>query len=381
MFFSEILSVTDRSNESTTATAADAIESAQSRLLNVQSILRKKFKIGSKVRTPHQQLRTAPPGSEMAFLSWNESFLSEGIHSFMSLPSSLECNSWYIDEDWSSCLRLPQHYSCSPTKTDSSSTHIENGQVLASPFKAAEIRDTGANDSDEVKCRSERSQRQVGVEVKGLNYSSELSHDYLCVKDDSKVIGNDGGKVNGECRQKNNIYQHGDNDGRVSGESQARPDKDSEGSQMVALRNKRQLFETSWSLVNASISHHPTLLSSQRHINGSSTLLTSCANALSRSYLTNKEMASAAQQIEEYIERTSYEIKHFLEKMIPARGGIAYGRTSRSPMHSRLPSILQSNALGVLLPPESGADRMKELIRLYKEAVTAKFGLLLIPKR
>ena len=92
--------------------------------------------------------------------------------------------------------------------------------------------------------------------------------------------------------------------------------------------------------------------------------LTSCAETLSSSYLTAKEFMNTSQLCEEEIESSTTEMEGLLEKMFPAR-----------PVRGR-----NRNAV-TLDQSEDCQSRIEELMKFRKEAVAAKFALLMTPKR
>ena len=126
------------------------------------------------------------------------------------------------------------------------------------------------------------------------------------------------------------------------------------------LYKKYHLFDTSAQHMERAMD--PVALLPQHQPNGTSiSHLTSCAQSLSSSYLIANDFMKFSQLCENDIDNVTSEIDKVLEKMFPPRRK----KVSAEAMDES----------------KDFQSRVEELMTLRKEAVAAKFALLMTPKR
>mmetsp|Transcript_11464 Transcript_11464/g.21223 ORF Transcript_11464/g.21223 Transcript_11464/m.21223 type:complete len:687 (-) Transcript_11464:77-2137(-) len=365
-------------------TLAKTVESVESRIMKARSVLMQNFEIENKEKKKHSpsSWKMAPPGSGLAFHSWPDSLESSSFHSKTLMKYKA---STFLEEDWSCCLGKNQtipstltspQKSSSPSKTSSSGTHFEHGQNEHTPTKNGSSQshptknvDIGKNDNDEendapnheseLTHESERHGKDDGVQLKE-NQASLFEETGRNGKN-SEAMNSKCDKENGKQSHKGGASQLGDDEKKTGLDGM---DADSENTNSHSWKdgiyNKYHLFETSANHMERAMD--PATLSTQNQQNGASmSHLTLCAESLSSSYLTANEFMNTSQQCENDIEDVTSEMERVLEKMFPARGR-------------------KSNAVASG-QSEDFQERIEELMTLRKEAVAAKFALLMTPKR
>lgn len=245
-------------------------------------------------------------------------------------------------EKWSSCLDRNHKPSqkVSPTKTDSSSTHFENGQNQLSDLKAIENNDSDPNvhEGGEVEGSGKHPENLILNRIKS---SQQKSSENSSGQKDPKTEN-----VMDASKCKHDSYNN----------------LSSQKSFMNEISNKRLVFDHSWSVMQDSVS-----------ISSNFSLLTSCAESLNHSYCDLKQRSNFTHQCDSEIDTATSDVEMLLEEMMPVRGKcVARGKQSA-------PTLSESDKLA-----EQDVDleqKVDNLLRLRKAMVAAKYSLFLVPKR
>eukprot|EP00804_Cyclotella_cryptica_P003865 CCRYP_015731-RA/>CCRYP_015731-RA protein AED:0.45 eAED:0.45 QI:0/-1/0/1/-1/1/1/0/232 len=228
----------------------------------------------------------------------------------------------------------------SPTKTDSSSTHFENGQKQLSDPKAIENNDSDPNVHDGGDVGGPGKHLGDAILDERKSGQQKSPEDSIRQKDPKTDVTMDASKVKD------------DTDGNLSNNNLF----------MSEVSNKRSIFDHSWSLMQASASNSAT-----------SSLLTSCAETLNHSYCSLKQHTNFAHQCDMGIDSATSEVETLLEEMMPVRG-----------KHISSSKLLRSSPLQSDKSAEQDVDleqRINALLRLRKAAVAAKYSLFLVPQK
>jgi hypothetical protein len=226
-------------------------------------------------------------------------------------------------ESWSVCLDLEQMKdNVSSTKTDSASTHIEQGQQQSANIKPSKDNDMDDEAGDEV--NNSETQPMDSIAKKSSEHSSQKSNNQL----------QNSSKADSICSNQKDGGQ--------------------DCSFLDEISSKRRDFDNSWSHLNESMSS-----------NGKSTPLTSCAHLLASSYCDPKQLVSYNDQCDAEIEHDTGEIQDLIETVMPVRGRVHDSRVS-TPARGSSVDIEQN---------------IHDLLLARKKAVAAKYALLFMPKR
>jgi len=333
-------------------------DSLESRFMKAQSVLTELTEVENK-----EESSPCKRGGR----GWPEFFENSSFHS-TSLKYEASAS---VEEDWSQCLRENQAISAtvaSPQKsisTKSSSTHVEHGQN--------ELASKNNNGSSQPHPKDIAAEKDGNDENAGVsNHSSELSHE-SATKDTCaqlKPDENENGiklRKNSEesiCeRHKKNSHQNPD--ANKLGNTDNGPEKDEEqgcnhDGFLLSIMKKHAQFEASALHMEKCLD--PVAVHSQDQQNiTSSSHLTSCANSLSRSYLTANELMEFAQLCENDIKNVAFDIDKILDKMFPPRR--------------------KKSCAEALYESKDIQSEVEELMTLRKETVAAKYALLMTPKR
>ncbi len=348
----------------------DEAESAiEDMLMNARSDLLQHFDIENNQRRVSLgcsiSWKMATPGPGAVFHTWPE-----------------ECETGnFLSEGWACCLdegrKSPSsittspHKSGSPSKSSGSSTHFEHGQKEQVPTTSSSQSHSTATAVENGISVEYQHEEKTG---KSDHLSSDLSH----VNDDegkpqanqySSLHELGGDRV--VMEKANNIERNMEiNKGidfrRIDDVEIPRGDTEQHDDQQQQQQTLQQLwkdkvytkyksFENSATHMNKAI-ESTTLAVSSHH-------LTSCAESLSDSYLSMSQFTMRSQECEDDIDRITTELESVLDMMFPARGG----RKSNEALTCEKSDEIQG--------------KIAELMLLRKEAVAAKFSILLIPKR
>lgn len=119
------------------------------------------------------------------------------------------------------------------------------------------------------------------------------------------------------------------------------------------ISTRRRAFDFSWSFVDKSVS-----------TNGKSSTLSASAHSLDRSYINLKQYTTFAEQCDAKIDNVTKQVQETIEAMMPMRGRRS-NSTDPGP----------SNEVG------NNDQSITRLLGLRKQAIAAKYALLLIPKK
>ena len=375
-------------------TLAKAVESVESRLMNARSVLMQQFDIESNKDQRQSPLwKMAPPGSGSAFHSWSESLELSSFHSNSMIKFK---TSSFLEEDWSQCLNKNNTIECpgsttttpqkssSPSKTGSSSTTFEQGQkeqpslknngsssqshsaqqngATNDDHKDAE-KHTNGTDPSELTHETHETSQESSVGPKPAENNDE---DVESINEDlvnSPSVSKWHQSGNGGTGNENGKKQMGGSGEKMAEEdtNDTADDKANHPSWRDTVIDKYHSFEKSAAYMEKAMDS-TALLSQQHQKKGTGiSKLTSCAKSLSNSYLSTTEFMDISQQCENTIEDATTEMEELLDKMFPARGRKGTAVTASD--------------------SENCQTRIEELMRLRKEAVAAKFAMLMIPKR
>ena len=228
-------------------------------------------------------------------------------------------------EYWKVCLDTKYTEKGSPTKTDSSSTHFENGQK-PSPDVAANV---VANEKNNDQHEKEMSSFDVHSVHEKSNGESTIK------KSESEQVQRyktalDGGSSSQNLSDKTSLLDE--------------------------ISVKRRIFDESWSLVQKSIS-----------TNANPSHLTTCGQSLAYSYCSTNQHALFAKRCDAEIENATSNMQDLIERMMPTRGRVA---------DDRLHSKSKENMIEVDLD-----QCINTLLCSRKNTIAAKYALFLVPKR
>ncbi|KAL3823770.1 hypothetical protein ACHAXA_004863 [Cyclostephanos tholiformis] len=344
------------------STLTSMAETAEDRLVNARSALIQHFVDSRESKRSRDDADAsswmmAPPGSGLVFHVW---------------PSNAPTyrSSSFVDEDWSCCLggnhgtikcasaaSSPQK---SSSTSGSSSTNFEHGQ------KEQQAHSMNWSENENIGKSQNKENDEAFHQASGRFHESEKLDDERCgvelsesqtplpalKNNHNKSETNTKGRIK-ENRSDTSLLSESDNKKKV-GEDGPGPQ-----SWKDEVRNKYHLFQSSavhMELTNSAAvsSQHPGNVSVVSHIN-------SCAESLTKSYLSVEEFKEMSQQFENEIVHATSEMERELERMFPARGR----KSNSAPIGKNVE--LQR--------------KFYELMSSRKEAVVAKLSLLMIPKR
>lgn len=359
---------------------AKTTETVASRLMNARSVLMQQFDIERREHhAASSQWKMAPPGSGLAFHVYPGAF----TYSLQMNPSSYKAG---LDEDWSYCLGKRNLIECtsaapSPQKsstpsksgTGSSSTNFEHGQKDQAPKDGSQQNSTTAENGSDGKSDSIE-------KTNGSNDPSELTHESQNDGDeqlsesqpasfwDESVKGDkheaDTGEDNPDAEKAMQCRQGETDQLDSDDEKHAGEDTNASVHETAAQLTWKDEVYKKYRQFATSVQHAERSINAglpHKQSQPDASHLTSCAGTLSSSYLTSNEFIDASQQCEREIEDTTSEMEDLLEKMFPSRGRKSSAVTSGQCEHFQ--------------------QRIEELLSLRREAVAAKFALLMTPKR
>ena len=227
-------------------------------------------------------------------------------------------------DDWLCCLDhiIKEKEKTSPVKTDSSSTHFEKGQKHTS-----EIRADDNEDEEGAKSSVLNSETQPIDSIDRIFNEKHSNKSSSQIHEESVMAESINSKQSESAIDQDDTFRH-------------------------QVSTKRRAFDSSWSHLQESCD------------TGKSSSLTSCAHSLARSYCNSKQLSSIAMHCDSNIDATTNKIQDLIESLMPARG--------------------RSSDNKVLAPLTTDIDtekRINDLLRSRKEAVSAKYASLLIPKK
>jgi hypothetical protein len=224
----------------------------------------------------------------------------------------------------------------SPTKTDSASTHIEQGQQQSTEIKPSHAHiEQGQQQSTEIKPSHDNDMDDEAEE--NVDNSETQPTDSIAKKSSDQ-----------SSQKSNNLLQKSSKADSMCSE------QNSDGQDCLFLNeisSKRRDFDNSWSNIHKAMSS-----------NGKSTPLTTCAYLLASSYCAPKQLA---EQCDAEIEHNTGEIQDLIETAMPTRGR-AHG------------SIAPNPSCG---PGVNVEESIHDLLLARKKAIAAKYALFIVPKR
>ena len=360
----------------------------EDRLVNARSVLLRHFVDdgeGGKRRRGRDDAsasitwRMAPPGSGQAFRVWPSN-------------NSPSCGGPFVDEGWSCCLgggnrgmikcassasssSSPQKCSSSPTTSGSGSTNLEHGQ------KELRAHSMNWSENDNIDKRPNDENVDVSCQTSGSTQESKKQYDEKCGVDLSEnrsslpgAHKNDDNESETSTKEPN--IENGGSKYRCDTSLPIECGTKEQGSENGTMkddgantRSWKDVIRTRYHLFHSSAVQMEQAISaaeSSRHSGNVSVVphLNSCAESLTRSYLSIEEFNELSQRFEDEIGDATSEMEREIERMFPARG-----RKST-----------------IAVPPPIGRNaelqrKFEELLSSRREAVRAKLTCLMIPKR
>lgn len=365
-------------------------------LMNARSVLLQHFDIESNRRRERSSCnplwKMAPPGSGVAFHTWPEETFDSSCFHRATTPSTssyetnnFSCEGWIccLDErSQNNVLKCPSSVtttsppkSGSQSKSSGSSTHFEHGQKEQVPTtSSSQSHSTTTAVENDVRAKHQHEDKNGYVDQLSYEQSQDKHHNEEGggkLQSSQSASSHELGENPVETEKTNNIecileVDKENNQGDTSRIDDVETCRGGKLDSDQYFGRQQQLWKDEicerYKSFEESVNHMGKAIECSA-LAAASHHLTSCAESLSDSFLSMNEFTIRSQECEDEIDRITTELESVLDMMFPARG---------------------ERKVNEALTKEKSSEfqrKVEELVLLRKEAVAAKFALLMMPKR